>query len=100
MRNADRHEKASDTAELAKRLAAGYLSWFLDISYQSAYKTYAQQGGLGNYWLGLAGAIMASPPGGGDGGAPSDGKVGNTSKRHACAKPARRAAAAGRTATK
>ena len=83
MHTAGKRETAIWTEELAKRLAAGYLSWQLDIPFQSAYKRYVEHAAIGDYWLGLAGAIVANPPGRSDIGAGGANTERRTGKRPA-----------------
>ena len=44
--------------ELARRLAAAYISMQLGISLQYAYKKYTQKGDIGSYWLALARRVV------------------------------------------
>lgn len=59
MRNQVDRSLSEYRTELARRLAASFFSMQLDVSLQTAYKKYAENNAVGDYWLTVADAIIA-----------------------------------------
>jgi len=60
--NVDRNESEYKT-EFARRLAASFFSMQLGVTLQTAYKKYAENNAVGDYWLTVADAIIADHTG-------------------------------------
>ena len=63
MKNKLNRNESEYRTEFARRLATSFFSMQLGVSLQTAYKKYAENNAVGDYWLTVADAIIADHTG-------------------------------------